>query len=79
MKDDQKKQLLKKYGRCIRPYESKKQPGIYVSVCPGCRKDISTTDEDLSDVELSVTKRGTATFWHKGCNKNKKIWNSRII
>lgn len=77
MKDEEKKKLLKRYGTCVTPYVCKNQPGKYVSVCPGCRRDISTTDENMADVELSVSKRGTATFWHKNCYR--KAWNGRII
>ena len=73
----QKEKVLRKYGKCVAPYTSKRTPGEYVAVCPGCGKDISTRSDDLSGIELSVTKRGTATFWHNRCEL-KKVWNGRI-
>lgn len=74
----QKEKTLRKYGKCISLYSSRKMPGEYVVTCPGCRKEISTARDNLDDVEISVTKRGTATFWHKECGLSK-VWNGRII
>ena len=73
----QKTNDLKKFGTCVRPYFSRKDPGEFKAVCPGCGKEISTTRDDLSGVEVSVTKRGTATFWHKGCSL-QKVWDGWI-
>lgn len=69
--------LIRKYGKCVRRYSSKKEPGLYTAVCPGCKKEIEAPGSDLSDVQYCVTKRGSATFFHTKCYT--KIWDSKIV
>ena len=69
-------QVLRKYGRQVRPYHGKRDPGLYTMVCPGCRKEIRVPGSDLSDVEYSVSKRGSAVVVHAKCYK--KTWESKI-
>ena len=68
--------MIKKYGCCDqRP--SGRIPGVYSVICQKCGKKIlSTSGEELSDVGYSITKRGTANFWHESCKGD--AWNSRI-
>ena len=44
--------------------------------CPGCGKWIES-DGDLSDIEVCVTKRGSATVFHNKCYP--KVWHSKIL
>ena len=44
--------------------------------CAGCGKWISS-DDDLSDVGYSVTKRKTASVFHNKCFS--KVWNMLIL
>ena len=74
MNNNEKIKLLKKYGFCVR-YPQGRTPGIYVTVCPGCGEKIRS-DEDLTNIGLAVTKRGTANFWHLRCQG--KAWNNKI-
>ena len=68
--------IIRKYGVPIRRYVSKKEPGLYTMVCPGCRKEIRVPGSDLNDVEYSMTKRGSAVVFHTKCYK--KAWESKI-
>ena len=43
--------------------------------CAGCGKWITNTD-DLSDVQISITKRGTGVFFHTKCMN--KVWERKI-
>lgn len=70
--------LLRKYGTCIQPYSSKKNPGLYIITCPGCRKAIRSDDpaEKLEAVEYAINKRGGITMFHNNCFR--KAWDSKI-
>lgn len=67
--------LIKKYGRCKRKAQGR-TPAVYSAVCQKCGKEILTDGPDLNDVGYSVTRRGTASFWHESCKGD--VWNSRI-
>lgn len=67
--------LIKKYGRCKQMAKGR-TPGVYSVVCQKCGKEILTDTDDLNDVGYSITKRGTANFWHESCKGD--VWNSRI-
>ena len=43
--------------------------------CDGCGKIIKS-DEDLSDIQFSLTKRKTCIFWHSKCRE--KVWSNLI-
>ena len=65
---------IKKYGKhkCT---EGKKM--IYAVQCTVCGKEmLSSAPVDDRPYGASVTKRGTAVFWHGRCQKD--LWNSRI-
>lgn len=51
-------------------------PRCLFSGLPKCGKEILTDSGDLTDVGYSITKRGTANFWHESCKGD--VWNSRI-
>ena len=67
--------LIKKYGKCKKPSQGR-IPGLYSVVCQKCGKEILTDSEGLDSIGYSITKRGTANFWHEGCKGN--VWNSKI-
>lgn len=69
--------VIRKYGKCVQPYLSKKMPGDYRITCPGCGKEIKVPGTDLDDVEYTVTKRGSATVFHTKCLG--KAWDSKIV
>lgn len=69
--------IIRKYGTCVSPYSSRKEPGEYKVVCPGCRKEIKVPGTDLEDVEYSLSKRGSVTVFHTKCLK--KTWDSMIV
>lgn len=70
--------IIRKYGTCIRPYSSKREPGLFTAICPGCRAEFRSTDPDtLKEMEYTITKRGDAVFFHRACMK--KAWNAKII
>lgn len=70
--------LLRKYGTVVRRYASKKEPGLYVITCPGCKKLIRTDDpaEVLGSVDYAINKRGGITMFHGKCFR--KAWDSKI-
>lgn len=69
--------VLMRYGREVQPYHGKRDPGLYTAICPGCGSTIRSTDPvELAYVEYAVTKRGSATFFHRDCMK--KAWESKI-
>ena len=67
--------LIKKYGHCERMAQGK-IPGLYWVICQKCGKKISSGDSGLGLVGFTITKRGTANFWHGGCKGS--VWDSRI-
>ena len=69
-----KKAMLKKYAtkKTYEPNGRIKEAKIR---CAGCGKWIDI-GQDLSDVQISVTKRGTGIFFHTGCMK--RIWKTKI-
>lgn len=75
-KSEETIKLIRKYGTAVRQYVSKKDPGLYLVVCPGCKREIRVPGSDLEDVEYSLTKRGSAVFFHTKCME--KTWQSKI-
>ena len=67
--------LIKKYGKC-KHMQQGRIPGVYSVICQKCGKEIITDADDLNDIGYSITKRGTANFWHESCKGD--VWNSRI-
>lgn len=67
--------MIRKYGKC-EVYAGRSNKSVYSVICQGCGKKIWTSD----DVEpgCTITKRGTAMFWHPECvskvEKNKILW-----
>lgn len=49
---------------------------VRVVRCQGCGKHIAS-DEDLSGLEWSHTKRGTDIFFHRDCMRN--VWRRKIV
>ncbi len=70
---DTKKMILK-YGKCT-AYDAKGRTTAATALCAGCGKEIKS-EEDLTDVHFSLTKRKTCVFWHEKCGKN--VWSSLI-
>lgn len=69
--------ILRKYGTEVQKYTSRKTPGLYTYICPGCGKMIRSDDtETMKDVEYAVNKRGSATLFHNKCYL--KTWNGGI-
>ena len=67
--------LIKKYGKC-KQLAKGRTPGVYSVICQKCGTEILTDTDDINDVGYSITKRGTANFWHESCKGD--VWNSRI-
>lgn len=67
--------IIRKYGKC-EVYGNRSIKSVYSVICQGCGKKIRTSD----DVEpgYTVTKRGTAMFWHPECvdkvGENRILW-----
>ena len=62
--------LIAKYGQYVKMDGKKK---IFKVPCQGCGKDILSGDKGIG---YSITKRGTANFWHEKCQA--KVWDSKI-
>ena len=67
--------MMRKYGK----NETLGQPpskSVYSVICQGCGKLIKSTDE--TEPGWAETRRGTAMFWHPGCERkidaNKILW-----
>ena len=73
MASDVKKMILR-YGKCLE-YDAKGRSTRASVRCDGCGKEIKS-DDDLKDVQFSLTKRKTCIFWHDKCTG--KVWNSLI-
>ena len=67
---------IRKYGTKVRAYVSKKEPGLYTVICPGCGKEIRVPGSELDDIQCVITKRDSATFFHTDCFM--KVWDSKI-
>lgn len=67
--------LIKKYGTCERMQQGR-IPGLYSVICQKCGGKINSDDADLARVGYSVTRRGTANFWHESCKGS--VWDSKI-
>ena len=63
--------MIKKYGTYVK---TEGRESICKVVCQGCGKEILSN----SGVEIgySISKRGSANFWHKACEKN--VWSSKV-
>ena len=75
MTNDDIRKAIRKYGK----YKTKEgRISIYSVPCSVCGKEILNNDPDemMLDVEASITKRGTAVFWHLKCHD--KFWKSKI-
>ena len=57
--------LIKKAGKCKRPAAGKDK-GLWITVCQGCGKTISSTDPD-DGIEFTVSKMKSIFFFHTGC------------
>ena len=66
--------LMRKYGKIENP-GSTPSKATYSVICQGCGKLIKSTDE--VEPGWAETKRGTAMFWHPGCEA--KIDANRIL
>ena len=68
------RKAIRKFGKrkCVENGKT-----IYAVTCTVCGKEMlsSMPDKD-GEYGASVTKRGTAVFWHGRCQKD--LWNSRI-
>ena len=68
--------LVKRFGHCDVMPIPRKQVGVYSVICQGCGKKITTQYE--GSVDYTVSKRGTAMFWHSECFDkavvNKILW-----
>ena len=64
MASDVKKMILR-YGACLEFNGAGRTTRASVR-CTACGKIIKS-DDDLSDVHFSVTKRKTCSFWHRKC------------
>ena len=75
MTTDDIRKAIRKFGK----YKTKEgRISIYSVLCSVCGKEILNNDpeEVMLDTGASVTKRGTAVFWHLKCQK--KFWKSKI-
>ncbi len=73
MASDVKKMILR-YGACLEFNGAGRTTRASVR-CTACGKIIKS-DDDLSDVHFSVTKRKTCIFWHGKCTD--QVWDSTI-
>ena len=70
---DTKKMVLR-YGACTEFAANGKTTKATVR-CTACGKIIKS-DDDLSEVHFSVTKRKTCLFWHDKCTDT--VWSNTI-
>ena len=68
------KKMILRYGKCLE-YDGKGRNTRASVRCDGCGKVIKS-DEDLSEIDFSQTKRKTCIFWHR--KHAGKVWNSLI-
>ena len=68
------KKMILTYGKCLE-YDARGRSTKASVRCDGCGKEIKS-DDDLKDVQFSLTKRKTCIFWHRKCAG--KVWNSLI-
>lgn len=68
------KKIILRYGKCLE-FNGRGASTRAVVRCEGCGKEIKS-DDDLSAVHFSLTKRKTCLFWHDACMD--KVWNSKI-
>lgn len=66
---------IRKYGECRRQ-PAGRDKGLYETKCQGCGKVIRS-DDNLSDVEVSVSRRGGASFFHRKCYR--AVWEHGIV
>lgn len=74
MVDNDVKKMILKYGKCT-AFAPNGRTTAATARCAGCGKEIKS-DDDLTNVHFSLTKRKTCIFWHEKCGKN--IWSSLI-
>lgn len=68
------KKMILRYGKCLE-YDARGRSTKASVRCDGCGKIIKS-DEDLSDIQFSLTKRKTCIFWHGKCTE--KVWGNLI-
>ena len=68
------KKMILKYGKCT-AYAPNGRTTAATVRCDGCGKVIKS-NEDLSDIQFSLTKRKTYIFWHGKCTE--KVWGNLI-
>lgn len=74
MTDRQKRAYIRRYGVLLKP-ATVRTGAVYKTVCQGCGQPI-LSDDSLQEIEVVVTKRSTASFFHRNCAG--KVWGSKI-
>lgn len=67
------KALIRRFGKYEAPGPRPNQ-GIYSVRCSACGEKIMS--DNAGGTGVSVTKRGTAVFWHGKCQGD--VWDSRM-